>query len=74
MLYIPYRMTGKELRAIRDRLQWTQVQLAEAVGVTSNTIARWERDEIGIKEPIARYIKTVIAGTKKTGGEIHARR
>ena len=58
-------MTGKQLRDIRKRLRWTQVQLAKAVGVTSNTVARWERNEVGIGEPIARFIQTVIAKGKK---------
>ena len=38
-------MKGKELRAIRDKLDWTQVQMATALEVTPNTVARWERDE-----------------------------
>lgn len=66
-------MTGKQLKKIRDELEWTQVQLAKAVGVTSNTVARWERDEVGIGEPIARLIQTVIAKgkkkSKKKGGQ-----
>ena len=37
-------MKGKELRAIRDKLDWTQVQMAMALEVTPNTVARWERD------------------------------
>ncbi len=58
-------MTGKQLSGIRNRLRWTQAQIAEAVGVTSNTVARWERDEVGISEPIAKLIQTVIAKGKK---------
>ncbi len=57
-------MRGEELRRIRDRLKWTQVQLAEAVGVTPNSVARWERNEVPIQEPVARLIK-VIAGQKR---------
>ena len=60
-------MSGKELRAIRDKLGWTQVQLAEALGVTPNTVARWERDEVGIREPMARLIQTVYSAEKKKG-------
>ncbi len=59
-------MTGKQLRKIRDRLKWTQVQLAEAVGVTSNTVARWERGEVPIREPMAKLILTVTAKGKHT--------
>lgn len=46
---------------IRERLKWTQAQLAEAVGVTWNTIARWERDEVGIGEPAARLVRRILA-------------
>jgi len=61
-------MTGKELSGIRDRLKWTQVQLAEAVGVASNTVARWERGEMAIPEPAARLIKIL---SKQKGGKKH---
>ena len=60
-------MSGKELRAIRDKLGWTQVQLAEVLGITPNTVARWERDEVGIREPMARLIQTVYSAEKKKG-------
>jgi len=61
-------MTGKELSRIRGRLKWTQVQLADAVGVASNTIARWERGEMAIPEPAARLIKVL---AKQKGGKKH---
>lgn len=57
-------MTGKELKKIRKRLGVTQVQLADLVGVQSNSVARWERDERGISEPIARLILTLTPGRK----------
>lgn len=60
-------MNGKELRAIRDKHGWTQVQLAEKLGVTPNTVARWERDEVGIREPMARLIQSVYSVEKKKG-------
>lgn len=50
-------MTGEELRRLRKRLGLTQAQLAERVGVTRNTIARQERGESGIGEPLARLIR-----------------
>lgn len=50
-------MTGAELRRIRKRLGLTQAQLAERVGVTRNSVARQERGEIGIREPLARLIR-----------------
>jgi DNA-binding transcriptional regulator YiaG len=50
-------MTGKELRAVRKRLRLTQSALAAQLGVHWNTVARWERDEVGISEPAARLLR-----------------
>ena len=58
-------MDGKELKAIRKRLKLTQVQFAELVGVTSNTVARWERDEMTMREPAARLIQNIYAAKRK---------
>jgi len=41
-------MNGKELKEKRNQLSFTQEQLANELGVTSNTVARWERDEMKI--------------------------
>src|SRR5262245_42888928 len=60
-------MTGDELRTIREEFGWTQDRMADEVGVTANTIARWERDEIEIYEPAARLI-TILAQSRKKGG------
>jgi transcriptional regulator with XRE-family HTH domain len=54
-------MTGKEIRALRQKLGWTQAALAEALGVTSNTVARWERDEMAISEPTVRLLYKIAA-------------
>ena len=50
-------MEGAEVRRIRLKLGFTQAQLAEKVGVASNTVARWERGELGIGEPAARLMR-----------------
>lgn len=57
-------MKGKELRAIRKRLGWTQAEFAESLGVAENTVARWERDERTIREPVARFIRAIAAREK----------
>lgn len=57
-------MNGKELRSIRNRLKLTQQELAKRVGVAPNTIARWERDEMRINEPAARFVKSIYAAEK----------
>lgn len=59
------RMKGKELREIRDKLGWTQVQMATALKVAPNTVARWERDERTIRESMAKFIETVYANERK---------
>ena len=58
-------MKGKELRVIRDKLGWTQLEMAQALQVTSNTVARWERDERSISKPVAKLIETVYASKKR---------
>jgi transcriptional regulator with XRE-family HTH domain len=50
-------VTGVELKRLRTELGLTQVELAAHVGITSNSIARQERGEIGISEPVARLIR-----------------
>ena len=57
-------MTGRELRFIRQKLALTQAALAEAVGITSNTMARWERGEMAISEPAARLLEKLAAERK----------
>jgi transcriptional regulator with XRE-family HTH domain len=54
-------MKGKTLRTIRKHLGLTQVKLAKAIGVTGNTVARWERGELPIREPMARLIQRLEA-------------
>ncbi|MFZ0890013.1 MAG: helix-turn-helix domain-containing protein [Candidatus Binataceae bacterium] len=44
---------------MRQKLVLTQAALAVAIGVTSNTIARWERDEMAISEPAAGLIEKI---------------
>jgi transcriptional regulator with XRE-family HTH domain len=47
---------GAALRKQRKALGMTQAELAKALGVASNTVARYERDESGIPEPVARLV------------------
>jgi transcriptional regulator with XRE-family HTH domain len=62
-------MTGQQLRARRQAAGLTQVALAERLRVTSNTVARWERNEVRITEPMAMLIHLVLpkrpAGRRK---------
>jgi DNA-binding transcriptional regulator YiaG len=49
-------MTPTALRRLRRRLDLTQGALAARVGVTSNTVARWERGELGLSGPASRLL------------------
>ena len=57
-------MSGRELHTIRQKLALTQAALAHAIGVTSNTVARWERGEMNISEPVARLIEKIAEDRK----------
>jgi transcriptional regulator with XRE-family HTH domain len=37
-----YSHIGEKIRTQRERLGWTQERLGEALGVTANTVSRWE--------------------------------
>lgn len=50
---------GKRLRAERERLRLTQVQLAQAIGVGSDTISKYERDLMVPSVPTLRELARV---------------
>jgi transcriptional regulator with XRE-family HTH domain len=58
-------MTGNELRSIRMYLGLTQAEFGALVGVAPNSVARQERGEMGIREPLARLIR-MIADQKRS--------
>jgi transcriptional regulator with XRE-family HTH domain len=62
-------VTGKQLYSIRWQLGMTQVQFAEALGVTANTVARWERNELPITTAREKHIEllTKSLDTQETG-------
>jgi len=55
-------ITRKELRDKRIKLGLTQIKFAELLGVTSNTVARWERGElkIGCEKMLILALKNLI--------------
>lgn len=50
-------MTGAEIKELRKILGYTQARLAEEVGVTPNTVARYERDEFKPSSPVLKLLK-----------------
>ncbi len=53
------RMNGKTLKEKRSELDFTQEQLANELGVTANTVARWERDEMKIPPFLHLALETI---------------
>jgi transcriptional regulator with XRE-family HTH domain len=49
---------------LRKTLGLTQVAFAERLGVHANTLARYERDELSIPEPVARLAQILRGGRK----------
>ena len=58
-------MTGSELKRYRKRFSLTQVDMAKKIGVHSNSLARMERNEMTISEPVARLVRLIAATSKK---------
>ena len=60
-------MTGAQIKELRKSLGYTQAKLAEEVGVTPNTIARYERDELRPSPPVLKLLKLLglLDGEKK---------
>ncbi|MDE0222856.1 MAG: helix-turn-helix domain-containing protein [Spirochaetaceae bacterium] len=52
-------MDNDDVRSLRRRLGLTQEQLAERMKVEPNTVARWERGELGITASTADRLKRV---------------
>jgi transcriptional regulator with XRE-family HTH domain len=52
-------MNGVQLRTERQRLGFSQAKLADALGVTANTVARWERGEMKIARPLEAAIRNL---------------
>jgi DNA-binding transcriptional regulator YiaG len=50
-------MTPKEIRRLRQRLELSQSGFAEIVGVTTNTVARWERGEMGLRTTTVKLLE-----------------
>jgi transcriptional regulator with XRE-family HTH domain len=59
------KMNGQEMRLIRRKLGLTQEKFGELMGVTGNSIARQERGEMGIREPVARLARLLSRISKR---------
>lgn len=59
-------MDGTQFRVRRRKLKMTQETIAEKIGVSANTVARWERDELPISRTVELALKAIEAGLDQT--------
>lgn len=52
---------GREIRFIRRAIDMTQAEFGHSLGVTSQTVARWEKDQISIRTPEERLLRITAA-------------
>jgi putative transcriptional regulator len=50
-------MTSTQMKDLRKALGYTQAKLAEELGVTANTVARYERGELRPSPPVLKLLK-----------------
>ena len=53
-------MTPDELRAALQTLGWSQVRLAERLGVHKNTVSLWARGKAEIPGPAVAYLNLAL--------------
>ncbi len=61
--------SARQMRSIRKKLQMSQAKLADALGVRTNTVARWERGDMTppkLAELAARYLLLTIKPKEAT--------
>src|SRR5258706_14195054 len=68
IIYALDTMTGKELKQARLRLNMTQKELGEALGVHKNSVARMERGEFPIIRTTELAVKYLLVMESKKGG------
>ena len=55
----PVKFSSKRIAQIRQNLHCSQKVFADIIGVTSDTISRWERGERDPDKPICRFLKVL---------------
>lgn len=57
----PYRLTGGEIRVLRNVLGWTAVELSAHLGVSSSQVSRWENDREPVGPVADRMLRALLA-------------
>ena len=64
---VPLKLSGKEIRFLRKAADWTAKQLAEIIGVTPESVSRWEngKEVVGPTSEKLLRIMTVMHLTER---------
>lgn len=54
-------LNGKEVRFLRKEMDLTQAELASLLGVTDQSVARWEKDQAPLRPPAASLLRVLFA-------------
>ncbi len=58
-------LSGKTIRLLREKKNYTQKQLAERIGVSEKTVSKWETKkglpDISLLEPLAKELQISVA-------------
>ncbi len=60
-------MNGAAFRRLRTRLGVSQAKLAETMGVSPNTVYRWEADSVAVPPPVAVLLRLLVEQSKEGG-------
>jgi transcriptional regulator with XRE-family HTH domain len=60
-VFLPVRLSAPEVRFLRNAVKMTGRQLAAALGLTPETVSRWENGKISVGEYTERLLRHVIA-------------
>ena len=53
-------LTSDDLKEIRSKLKMSRLQLGDALGVTPDTIGRWERGEFAINKAALKLLDGIM--------------
>jgi DNA-binding transcriptional regulator YiaG len=66
------KLSGAEIRFLRRQMEMSQVSLAELIGVTSQSLALWEKAKAPITPPSDKLLRLIIKG--HYSGQVTVRR
>lgn len=67
-------LSPKEIRFLRNTMQLTQAELAELLGNTSQSVARWEKDQCAMPGPEEKLLRTIFLARFISDDELQALR